>query len=942
MNFSRLLQTYLWIFFCAIGVSHSDAQGFFQTYLADSAFCHAVVQHTGGGFYMAGKFQSGNIQKTDSNGVIQWDYPGLFPGGRGTALCLAPNGDAIALGEYLSTNGELKNRLVRISAAGVLQWQTDVPKQWIPDALVSIATVSTGGYLASGNTRSENNQIWLVRFDESGQMLWQKNVGDPTKAENVTQMIGLSDGNFAIGGVRNNGSIQADGFLAKIDENGNLLWEKGLKIGNFLACKDLVEQINGNIVMLADNLGSANNAIALLAWQPNGNVAWARTLDLASLYNNSGILLPIITSIGRDADDNLYFPLYAGLDGINPATLYWIKTNPFGQFLDAFLLNSADFIRDVILVDDNNFVMAGAWNDQAFLLKTDLTGHIYTHRLLGMVYDDQNGDCLKTGTDAATPGLLIEARDAGNQAFFTKSGSQGQFALSVPAGNYQIFVHPKADVPGLYIPCDTPSVQIGQNGQQISLAPIGVSAATKCPFMELNISPGLMRRCTTNTVQIGYCNLGTLPTQDVAISLVLDPKLNFQGASIPLYAFSNDTLWFHPTNDCSQFTVHTFLACDAPIGDNICLEGHISPDTLCFAPNPFWDGSNLEVKASCNGTPKFTVRNTGHGDMSNNADYVIIEDQIMVAHELRLKAGKDTLITPNNILANAYYLRVKQSPGHPGNSYAADALYHCNGAGGSNLPIQLPLQSDNPFTQKTCREIVGSFDPNDKQGFPLGWKDAHLIEGDQTIDYTIRFQNTGNDTAFTVKILDEYSPYLNPASFRAGPSSHPFTWEISETQQLVFYFPNIQLPDSNVNELASHGFIQFQIKPYPNLPVGTLLENKAEIYFDLNPAVVTNITQHQIGQSLFTLIKNPHPESLSFSVFPNPAQESALFQLNAETGGINRLEVYNLWGKMVSQQQFTGRNCLFHRNTLPDGVYFFQLKTPNGAVGTGKILFSPN
>ena len=64
-----------------------------------------------------------------------------------------------------------------------------------------------------------------------------------------------------------------------------------------------------------------------------------------------------------------------------------------------------------------------------------------------------------------------------------------------------------------------------------------------------------------------------------------------------------------------------------------------------------------------------------------------------------------------------------------------------------------------------------------------------------------------------------------------------------------FIFNNIQLPDSNVNEPASHGFVKFKINQRANNPLGTVIENKAGIYFDFNEAVITNSTHHVLGEN---------------------------------------------------------------------------------------------
>ncbi|MEM9824801.1 MAG: T9SS type A sorting domain-containing protein, partial [Bacteroidota bacterium] len=129
-------------------------------------------------------------------------------------------------------------------------------------------------------------------------------------------------------------------------------------------------------------------------------------------------------------------------------------------------------------------------------------------------------------------------------------------------------------------------------------------------------------------------------------------------------------------------------------------------------------------------------------------------------------------------------------------------------------------------------------------------------------------QNTGTDTAFNVVIRDAISEYLNPNSIRPGASSHPYTWGIAEDDVLFFNFENIMLPDSNINEPASHGFVKFKIKQeLDNLP-GTLIENSAGIYFDFNAPVITNTSVHQIEERFFLLdtIYNTYCDTHLFSM----------------------------------------------------------------------------
>ena len=55
------------------------------------------------------------------------------------------------------------------------------------------------------------------------------------------------------------------------------------------------------------------------------------------------------------------------------------------------------------------------------------------------------------------------------------------------------------------------------------------------------------------------------------------------------------------------------------------------------------------------------------------------------------------------------------------------------------------------------------------------------------------------------------------------------------------------LPDSNVNEPASHGFVKFTVSQQPGNPMGTVINNQAAIYFDFNDPIFTNIYSHTVG-----------------------------------------------------------------------------------------------
>ncbi|MES2430900.1 MAG: hypothetical protein V4556_08175 [Bacteroidota bacterium] len=166
---------------------------------------------------------------------------------------------------------------------------------------------------------------------------------------------------------------------------------------------------------------------------------------------------------------------------------------------------------------------------------------------------------------------------------------------------------------------------------------------------------------------------------------------------------------------------------------------------------------------------------------------------------------------------------------------------------GDTLRTKATISINSVTAKDSCFAVIrGSFDPNDKQATPL-LTPLQVMTG-KAITYTIRFQNTGTDTAFNVIVADTLSALLQKNTFELLSTSH--NCSISFSGNIVFFkFFDILLPDSNITEPLSHGFITYKIKPQNFLSSGTNVPNKAAIYFDYNLPIITNTAT--------TLIQDP-------------------------------------------------------------------------------------
>ena len=223
---------------------------------------------------------------------------------------------------------------------------------------------------------------------------------------------------------------------------------------------------------------------------------------------------------------------------------------------------------------------------------------------------------------------------------------------------------------------------------------------------------------------------------------------------------------------------------------------------------------------------------------------------------------------------------------------------------------------------------TGSFDPNDI----LVSRDTLFtteIPNPPYLDYIIRFQNTGNDTAFNVKILnplDTNKLQLNTLEYVA--SSHPVNINfIYHERNMEFKFDNILLPDSNVNEPLSHGFIHYRVKPKTTLQHNDTIKNIAAIYFDFNDPVITNTaTTHVV---LPTGIASYQSEE-KILLYPNPAQSELNIQL---TTGVEKIQVIDVLGKIVFEKKTNSQQYLkINISQFQNGVYFVKAYSTQGVV----------
>jgi len=144
---------------------------------------------------------------------------------------------------------------------------------------------------------------------------------------------------------------------------------------------------------------------------------------------------------------------------------------------------------------------------------------------------------------------------------------------------------------------------------------------------------------------------------------------------------------------------------------------------------------------------------------------------------------------------------------------------------------------------------------------------------------------------------------------------------------MEFKFDNILLPDSNVNEPLSHGFIHYRVKPKTTLQHNDTIKNIAAIYFDFNDPVITNTATTRVV--LPTGIAS-YQSAENIQLFPNPAQTELNLQ---HTTAVEKIQVIDILGKNVFEKNINSQQYLkINISQFQNGVYFIKAYSTQGVV----------
>lgn len=882
------------------------------------------LQTPDGGFLLAGVYNDWQapdkawLQKTDGSGNVEWmrrynvgDTLEAY-----AAVQLLDGQHIVAAGDYLLSwqQGQPEHFgafLHKLDAGGNLLAEVrfnPTPNQNTDYQTADLSVSPAGDILVAVQV---GNASLLLAFDANLQLLWQTSC-----PATITQTAILADGSVLMCGAKNNAM-----YLAKTNAAGALIWEKTYEPGEArMALTD-----DGNIIL-------AKNG-KILKVNTSGDLVWSKSGPGGGTPN----------WITEDQEGNL---LVTGFYNANFTFVFLLaKYDPNGNKIweksPHQSMFGASSSAKPLATTDGGIAMAGHRNGHSMLIRSDAGFDLYRSWIAGSMYHDLDDDCVRDPDEKALKRFYASATDA-NGTVWSESIRDGQYAFQVPPGTYEVAISKRSLDPENWLPCDAQSAVVGAATDTAQIPAVGVKSLVDCPRPQLRAAIPKVRSCKEGRYNLQFYNLGTQKATDVRIEVELAENLDYLGSSMTLISQNGQKLLFDigdlDIDGEGTATIDVFCACDAATGDLSCSTFRILPDT-CYAVLPDWDHSVVKIDASFDPAQLyFTLQNVGTGDMAQARWYRLRNTCLTVvgAGTFQLGAGESLDLTfPNQ--AVVYYFEAEPAPNQPYIPGSAWLLSRCQP--GPPETSWMNNSTGSPFYDVDCMEVSNSFDPNDIRVTPRGdGPEGAILADESELRYMIRFQNTGNDTAYTVSIRDTLPAWLDALSVVPGPSSHRYTFDL-QNNTLKFHFAGINLPDSTANREGSQGYVEFTVRMKPKLAPGVRIENRAAIYFDFNAPVITNTALNTIASPILVSVDEApagQPAALPLRVSPNPAVHSAVFRF--ETAVEGQLRLYDAGGRQIRQTPVAGEWLELNCRDMEPGIYFFRILTAEGETAQGKLV----
>lgn len=263
-------------------------------------------------------------------------------------------------GDVSGNHGEVDYWILKLDGDGNMVWQKCFGGSE-EDEAYSVQEAADGGYVVVGESESTDGDVtgnhgegdyWIIKLDDGGNLLWQKSYGG-SSVDYAKMLKRTLDNGFVVAGwsasadgdVSNNNG-DTDYWIVKVDESGNLQWEKCLGGSDYDFAHAVSQAADGGYIVggythstdldVTGNHGSTDYWLVKL--DASGNLSWQKTLG-GSSYDQSYSV--------QQSDDGGY--IVAGLSFSNDGDVTGNHATPVGTTQDCWIVKLSADITGILL-----------------------------------------------------------------------------------------------------------------------------------------------------------------------------------------------------------------------------------------------------------------------------------------------------------------------------------------------------------------------------------------------------------------------------------------------------------------------------------------------------------------------------------------------------------------------------------------------------------------
>ena len=287
------------------------------------------------------------IIKLDKEGTVLWqktyggEYADLLRSMEQTkdgGYILGGYSNSSQSGEKIDVNIGIGDYwILKIDDVGKIEWQKTYGGNG-DNQLYVIHQTNDGGYIAGGNSNSttpltslggnvrSGTDYWVLKMDENGAVLWSETY-DYGKVDILTSLVENKDHTYLIGGYAQNDSSNSlekaskkdeeginDYIALKIDEKGEVLWDKTVGSDGEDVLRKLIETRDGGYLMAGtSNAQSASGTLNKLAKKLDNGVPNEQLQNATNGVNNA------VTDMSNDINTAAKDQLTNSTEKINEA-----------------------------------------------------------------------------------------------------------------------------------------------------------------------------------------------------------------------------------------------------------------------------------------------------------------------------------------------------------------------------------------------------------------------------------------------------------------------------------------------------------------------------------------------------------------------------------------------------------------------------------------------